>query len=100
MADEEMAFSLVMPFVVVESKGGPYRDQDYVAGFECGLLDAECADAAKRGRFPIVPLAVRSDNIPQIDLIAMRNGFLLAAEVIEETPEWSWVTFTRAGPDG
>lgn len=37
---EEPELSLVMPFVVCTSEGGPYEDESFVAGWDLGTLDA------------------------------------------------------------
>lgn len=41
MSDEEQGYGLVMPFVSVASKGGPYDDDAYAAGWAMGALDAK-----------------------------------------------------------
>lgn len=78
-------FSLVVPFVVCESEGGSYDDQAFVAGFECGRLDVVLAGQRKR-----VEMVVRAASLPQVDLLAMRHGYVLEAEPWEEAPD-EWV---------
>lgn len=88
MSDHD--FSLIMPFVVCASQGGPYDDTAFVAGYECGLVDAELA--AKPG---VVTKTVRAASMPQVDLIAMRHGFTVDAEPWEDGPdEWVSVVLT------
>jgi len=86
-------FGLVMPFVVCVSNGGPYDDAAYCAGFEAGMVDtilATLPDGINQASRP-----VRSDNLPQIDLIAMQHGWTITTIVDDELPEWTTVTFRR-----
>ena len=61
----------VMPFVAVTSQGGPFDDQAFTAGFQCGqlwqLLHVERPEA--------VSLSVYRDLERQVDLIAMAAGY-------------------------
>lgn len=87
--------SLVVPFVACRSQGGPYEDNGFAAGFQAGeihraLLMAAPAHA-ERVRFPMV----RSDLLPQLDLLAMHAGFTIVARNIDERfPQWADVTFS------
>lgn len=65
------SFELVMPFLPVQSKGGPYDDLAYTAGFEMGALYAKLG-AAKPAPTSIT---VHHENHRQADLIAMRHGY-------------------------
>lgn len=91
---------LVVPFVVCTSKGGPFDDDAFVAGFQCGEVDKALSVAAVAGATH-VKYTVRTALIPQLELLAMHRGFLLTAETIGETddhaamPEWSVATFER-----
>lgn len=80
---EDSGHALVMPFVVVASKGGPFDDQAYCAGYEAGLFNAGLA----LGRD--VSGTVRTDNLRQLDLIAMRYDRTL--EVEDAGDGWSFV---------
>ncbi len=73
---DEVTHALVMPFVIVTSKGGPYDDQAFVAGWACGVFDVRLETIAAMGGLPMAQW-VRTDTVPQLDLIAMRRGFLL-----------------------
>lgn len=75
--EQEDDGGLVMPFVMVASKGGPYDDSAYVAGYEAGRFDQLLADGARA-----VSQIVRTNNVPQIDLIAMRYGLVATAKDI------------------
>jgi hypothetical protein len=95
MADEEneVEMSLVMPFLPVTSRGGPFDDQAFVAGYEMGRLD-EVLRAAP----PTHSTTIRTDNAAQADLIAMQHGYRCTAEPSEEWPEWTLVSFTPMTP--
>lgn len=93
--------SLVVPFVACRSQGGPYDDEGFAAGFQAGeihraLLMAAPAHAAQV-RFPMV----RSNLLPQLDLLAMHAGFTIVANASDERfPDWADVTFgvNQPGP--
>lgn len=90
--DEEL--ELVMPFIVVTSVGGPFDDDAYVAGFEMGKLDALLGDYLRAG--VEVEEVVRTENVPQADLIGMRNEWAMEHRPSALTPDvWSHVRFTR-----
>ncbi len=84
MSDE---FDLLMPFVTVASKGGPHDDESYVAGWEMGQLDYRLATAAF-GRFVVPPTVLKRDSLPQIQLIAMKHGYVDRVVEWDDTVEW------------
>lgn len=92
--DEPAEYGLVMPFVVVASKGVPYDDGAYTAGYEMGLLDA--ALAAKPTRHEVTIL---SANATQADLVAMHHGFVCRFDPSPEFPDWTHATFTPQRED-
>lgn len=72
----EHEHELVMPFVTVQSKGGPHEDAAYTAGYECGRLDAFMSFLAAPGLGGAgFTATIRAVSVPQVDLIAMRHGF-------------------------
>lgn len=83
-------YEMVMPFVTVTSKGGPHDDEPYTAGWEMGGLYA-------RMEFTVVhypfTLTIRSESVPQADLIAMKFGYRMTAVQSEEVPEWTVALF-------
>ncbi len=91
MDNEEDFYGLVMPFVVVKSKGGPHNDGDYVAGYESGYLDRllETRDTALIERY------VHTSIVPQLDLICMRHGYSIVSEVWVDSDDWTRVVLTR-----
>ncbi|MFV2172301.1 hypothetical protein ACFHW2_12045 [Actinomadura sp. LOL_016] len=86
---EEPQFDMVMPFVTVESKGGPHDDASYVAGYEMGRLDAVLEAGPPRHETTIHTVSAK-----QADLLAMRHGYH-ASIVDSETAGWSYAVFTR-----
>jgi hypothetical protein len=90
---EEVEYDLVMPFMVCRSRGGPYEDESFVAGWELATIDVRLTQCAV-DRLPLnVP--IHTPSLPQAELIAMSHGYLMAAEPYEDAPEeWSMVTFT------
>jgi hypothetical protein len=86
-------YGLVIPFVVVTSKGGPYDDDSFVAGWRAGVIDRrlEVHDSpAVEGESPI---PVETALLPQLDLIAMAHGYQMKS-ISWEDGFWSLVTFT------
>jgi hypothetical protein len=93
---EEHGLSLVMPFVVVDSAGGPYDDLAFTAGYACGLVDANLCVAAEVGAYVVLAPMVRADLLPQLELIGMRHGFpSVEVSTTDEYPQWVDVTFRR-----
>lgn len=93
MSDHDAEFGLVMPFVVVKSKDGPYEDDAYVAGFEAGRLDA-LLEHDLLATATALDLPLHAENLPQLDLIAMRRGYVMDIEHSDDG--WSFVSFAAA----
>jgi len=96
-------FELVMPFVVVTSKGGPYDDGAFVAGWECAAIDKALAAIAEYA--VSFRRTVHSANLPQLDLIAMKHGYAMEcleldvdAKIVDPAGVWSWVSFAPMDP--
>jgi hypothetical protein len=87
---EQPPVELVMPFLPVTSKGGPFDDHAYTAGYEMGLLDALLGHAYSFGR---QHRTIRVENREQADLLAMRHGWRTA--FFEHDNEWVGVEFVR-----
>lgn len=97
----EVDYDVVMPFIACESQGGPFPDDAFVAGFRCGAVDAmlnltRAALEAGEGLTDDV-IQCREPELAQLDLIAMRRGFTMDAEPVDD--EWFAITFTRAVGD-
>ena len=95
MSEEDAEYDLVMPFVVVASKGGPYDDDAYVAGWEMGGLDE-----ALRCKPSSHDAMVRTGNAVQADLVAMKHGYVCTSEEYREAPEWTIVSFRPIDDQG
>lgn len=78
--DEEGSFGMLMPFVTVQSKGGPHDDVSYAAGYAMGLLDEKLCQG-----LGVVEMPVGLESVPQADLLAMRYGYRMTS-----TPEGEW----------
>lgn len=88
--DEEPSYEMLMPFLPVQSKGGPYDDDAFAAGYQMGLLDAELGGSVfDQGR------PVYAQLREQADLIAMRHGFI-AEFSGEEVEGWVCMKIRRA----
>lgn len=95
MGDDELEYGLVMPFVTVASKGGPHDDESFVAGYRMGRLDAALAVG---GGWTDDEEFITEACIPQVDLLAMRHGWLV--EFSEPVDGWVTARFTRPEPLG
>ena len=92
-ADEERHdYSLVMPFIACRSQGGPYDDEAFVAGFHLGQIHA----VLDRGITEEYSSVEATALVPQLDLLAMSRGCILAHRPWDEDPKWSFVTFVPA----
>ncbi len=93
---EDDGYSLVVPFVACTSKGGPYDDDAFVAGFQCGEIDrtltALAAVGGSRATF-----TVYASLVGQLELVAMNRGFpVVTVEECAEASEWVQVTFATS----
>lgn len=88
--DRESEYGLVMPFVNVASKGGPYADDAYCAGWHMGSLDARLEPRwlAK------VSETIRSADASQADLLAMKHGYSVRLTP-SDYDEWTFAEFVR-----
>lgn len=93
--DDELTYGIVMPFVVCQSQGGAFDDDAFVAGFRCGSLDAELSIMRKLDAVLAEPepFMSREAELTQLDLIAMRHGFVMEAERADD--EWFRVTIKQ-----
>lgn len=97
MNEPDPAYGLVMPFVVCASKGGPYDDVAFTAGYECGMLDVVLELAAANPDGHRIERTVRTASLAQVDLLAMRHGYVLDSEAWPECPdEWTRVVLVRS----
>lgn len=86
---EQDGYSLVIPFIVCTSQGGPYDDDAFVAGFQAGQIwRSLAAIAAVEGTG--FDAMVRTELLPQLELIAMHHGF---PHIEVEKHEGDWTTW-------
>lgn len=86
--EEPAEYGMVMPFVAVASKGGPFDDASYCAGYEMGQLDAALQLKPRQ-----LQVTIRTVNVAQADLVAMRRGYTSEAHPQSECGTWTWVEF-------
>jgi len=108
---EPEGMSLVVPFIACTSHGGPFDDDAFVAGFQCGEIDKALATLAVTAGSLSTRISARwavpTALLPQLELLAMNRGFMhIEAVEIGETedhaamPEWSVATFSTEAPMG
>lgn len=84
--DQSAEYQPVMPFVACITNGGSYDDAAFVAGYECGHLDAVLG--ATKGVAVVLHRWVTPALIPQLDLIAMKHEQRLVVGEESEDGEW------------
>jgi hypothetical protein len=89
---DEPSYELVMPFLPVASRGGPYDDEAFTEGWRMGALDTTL-DTAKP---PVWEGAVQESCREQADLIAMKHGY--STQFTEHPDGWLWLTVTTLHP--
>lgn len=92
MSENESEYRHVMAFVTTADHGGPHDGRSYVCGYEMGVFDRDLTIARAIGALPGIH-QIHSENLPQADLIAMRNRYTMLVERYEEAPEWCEVSF-------
>lgn len=90
---DDATYGLVMPFVVVTSVGGPYDDDAYAAGWEAKTIQIQLAGLVEQSGPLIMVASIHTENQPQIDLVAMQEGWTVAFEPYDD--EWVTATFQR-----
>lgn len=93
---EDVEYELVMPFVVVTSKGGPYDDEAFTAGWQLGGLDEYLS---KPSRYLPMNITVPAPCVPQVDLIAMRNGCRALLGDLDDSGTWRTMRIEQASDD-
>lgn len=92
---EEGEYELVAPIVLARSNGGPYDDAALVAGMTCGALDHELTMTAALHTLPHERYLDQA-LIPQVDLIAMRHGYVLEHGDTDEASGYQQIGFAWA----
>lgn len=93
---EDAEYELVMPFVVCASKGGPYDDDSFVAGWTMGTLSW---DLSYHGRYLPMEITVPAGCVPQVDLIAMQNGCRALLGDLDDSGTWRTMRIEKAADD-
>ena len=98
MAADGPEYGLVMPFVACQSQGGAFDDAAFVSGYRLGEVNATLEHAKPERHV----LWAHPNDVAQLDLIAMRQGYTLTTEAWDEHPdEWVEAVLLRAdsGPE-
>jgi hypothetical protein len=66
-------------FICVVSQGGKYADADFAAGYFVGGMIEKLRVASVSGTVPM-EVAVPIDLVQQIDLVAMKFGFVVSVD--------------------
>lgn len=90
----ESAHPLLLPFIACASEGGPYPDDAFNAGVECGKILAELGHCEAIGATPR-PRWLIAGIVPQVDLIAMRFGYTVTTEESDERGRYVRIAFAR-----
>jgi hypothetical protein len=88
---DESGYELVMPFVTAASNGGPHEDEAYSAGFAMGMLDGFLGNWDGPDAMLADGVVVLAENVPQADLIAMKHGYRIEAEPVDDDPNYQLV---------
>jgi hypothetical protein len=92
---EEAEYEMVSPIVLAKSNGGPFDDAAVVAGMTCGALDYEMKMAAALNTLPH-PRYIDIPLVKQVDLDAMRHGYVTKLGEIDEASGYQVVSFDWA----
>nr|WSZ21186.1 hypothetical protein OH837_48945 [Streptomyces canus] len=96
MSEEEPAkYEMVMPIVLAKSNGGPFDDAAVVAGMTCGALDQELKMSAVLNALPNMRY-MDVQLLKQVDLIAMKHGYVTRHGDVDEGSGWQVVHFDWA----
>ena len=82
-------YNLLLPFLPVESKGGPYDDLAFCAGYDVGYLHAQM----RLGEEGVITTQVRSALVEQLDLCAMESDWHMQNNGEED--DWTSVVLLR-----
>ena len=88
--EHEHEYNLLLPFLPVESKGGPYDDLAFCAGYDVGYLHAQM----RLGEDGVISTQVRSALVKQIDLCAMETDWHMRSDGDEED-DWQPIVLVR-----
>ncbi|MGW4127981.1 hypothetical protein [Amycolatopsis japonica] len=86
-------YELELPFLTVQSKGGPHEDVAYCAGWTMGHLDA----VLEHHKPAMHEDTIYQDSVPQADIIAMRHGY--RSHFVDGPDGWAFMTLIRVEDD-
>lgn len=86
---DDLEYQIVMPFVVCKSVGGPYEDHAFCAGYALGAVDQYLSIELP----DLYDITIRTASLPQLDLLAMRHGYVMTQQ--EGDDEWTWVLMEK-----
>lgn len=88
-------YELLIPFVACRSNGGAYDDDSFTAGVQFGMIFVE-AGMLTRKTGSTKQWHVRTQLVPQMDLVAMVYGLEMTSEPWEHQPnEWTLITMRK-----
>lgn len=88
---EQSGYELIMPFLPVQSRGGPYDDHAYAAGYEMGHLAATLAMYEP----PTLDITIHATNHEQADLVAMRHNYFIESTTPDASGVWLHLKLQR-----
>ena len=91
LPDDTPELSLIMPFVVCVSEGGPYADDAFVAGVHFGEIKQIVTSPGFNQYEAWVPAAL----IPQLDLLAMKERLHLRSRPWNLDDHWAFVQIAK-----
>jgi hypothetical protein len=86
---------VAMPLVLCQTNGGPFDDQAFMAGFDCGALHSDLKLSKFMGALPASRI-VKKVVLKQLDLMCMLHEFVPTAYEISGFDHICWVVFDRA----
>lgn len=97
MSDDDahdVGYGLLMPYICCTDLGGPYDPASFVAGVRYASVEAALKLLRVLGE-PSFARYVEPALLPQLDLLAMQQGWSMVSEPWAEFPDdWTLVTFT------
>lgn len=82
-------FEAVMPFICVESAGGPHNDRAFCAGYQMGEIDGQLSFRIYQRK----AYQIYVELTAQADLVGMMHGY--TCEVLSTDAEWAHIEFTK-----
>lgn len=87
-------YELQMRFITC-GEDGPHEAGSYVSGWECSHIESTLGFLKLQGLgLVIIKTVIHKENLPQIDLIAMANGFKIT-EKTENVEGWLNITISN-----